>query len=149
MYIDLGASPRGVGMLDSAGKIPRRTFLRGGVAVAAMSTMPLSLARAAFASARPRLVRSTFTPLLGSTFHVSGEGNHFDVVLTEINDLSPSNRTDTENQFSLLFQGRADRSVTQGTLTFSNSRTGKLSLFVVPTGRGVKALTLESIINCK
>jgi hypothetical protein len=136
-------------MLDSAGKIPRRTFLRGGVAIAAMSTMPLSLARAAFAAARPRLTRSTFTPLLGSTFRVSGDGNHFDVVLKEINDLGPSSRTDTENQFSLLFEGRADRSVSQGTLTFSNSRTGDLSLFVVPIGRGVEVLTLESIINRK
>jgi hypothetical protein len=136
-------------MLDSAGKIPRRTFLRGSVAVAAMSTMPLSLARAAFAARRPRLVRSTFTPLLGSTFRVSGEGKHFDVVLKEINDLHPANRSDTENQFSLLFEGRANRSVTQGTMAFSNSRTGDLSLFVVPIDRGVKALRLQSIINRK
>ncbi len=98
---------------------------------------------------RPRLTRSTFTPLLGSTFRVSGEGNDFDVVLKEINDLGPSSRTDTENQFSLLFQGPADRSVTQGTLTFSNARTGNISLFVVPIDRGVKALNLQSIINRK
>jgi hypothetical protein len=136
-------------MLDSTGKIPRRTFLRGGVAVAAMSTMPLSLARAALAATRPRLTRSTFTPLLGSTFRVSGEGKHFDVVLKEINDLGPSSRNDPENQFSLLFQGKADRSVRQGILTFSNSRAGKLSLFAVPIDRGVKALQLQSIINRK
>ena len=141
-------------MSDSAGKFPRRTFLQGGLAVAAMSAMPLSLAQAASAGTRPRLTRprptrSTFTPLLGSTFRVSGEGNDFDVVLKEINDLGPSSRTDTENQFSLLFQGPADRSVTQGTLTFSNARTGNISLFVVPIDRGVKALNLQSIINRK
>jgi hypothetical protein len=134
---------------EAKGTFPRRTFLRVGAAVAALSTMPLSLARAAAAATRPRIIRSTFTPLRGSTFCVTGEGEHFNVVLAEINDLGPSSRTGDEDRFSLVFEGPADHPRIEGIRTLSNSKIGDVSLFIAPIDRGVRAFRLQSVINRK
>jgi hypothetical protein len=137
--------------VEASGKIPRRTFLHGTAAVAAVSALPLSVAPPAFADTalalgRRTLTRSTFAPLQGSTFRVTGDGHAFDVVLSEINDLLPSRGGDDEKRFSLVFSA-SPRPSTQGTRTFHNDRVGQVSMVVVPVGRGKKTLRLESIFN--
>ncbi len=93
------------------------------------------------------LTRSTFVPLLGSTFRLSGAGTHHDVVLAEIDDLIPSGTTDSENRFSLVFSCSPTRPRTEGIRTFHNGAIGNFDMFVAPIDRGAKALRLQSIIN--
>jgi hypothetical protein len=143
--------------VETPGKIPRRTFLHGTAAVAAISALPLSLASPAVTSttnsgatsphARRTLTRSTFTPLQGSTFRMTGDGHSFDVVLSEINDLSPSTGSDDEGRFSLVFSAPADRPRGQGIRTFHNDRIGDVTMFVAAIDRGRKALRLQSVFN--
>lgn len=137
--------------MEASGKIPRRTFLHGTAAVAAVSALPLSVARPAFATTARALgsrtlSRSTFTPLQGSSFRVTGDGQAYDVVLSEINDLLPAREGDDEKRFSLVFSA-SPRPSTQGTRTFHHDRVGPVSMFVVPVGQGDKTLRLESIFN--
>ena len=143
--------------MEAPGKIPRRTFIHGTAAVAALSALPLSTASAASARVRAAgvtktkagqaLTRSTFIPLQGSTFRMSGGGHSFDVVLSEIADLSPSSPSKAEGQFSLVFSAPASRPRVQGIRTFRNDRVGEMSMFVSSIDRGKKALRLESIFN--
>src|SRR5271168_2154749 len=84
----------------TAGRVSRRTFAGGSVALALLSAMPVSLARAA---ANSPWARSRFTPFLGSTFRMTGAGDDADVVLTEISDLRPVARANDNQRFALLF----------------------------------------------
>jgi hypothetical protein len=158
LYADLLSTGEGTDV-EASGKIPRRTFIHGAAAVAAISALPLSLVRPAFASVTgsavatrakvgPPLTRSTFIPLQGSTFRMIGEGHHnFDVVLSEINDLNPARRTNDEERFSLVFSAPANRPRVQGIQTFRNDKVGDVEMFVAPIDRGKKALRLESVFN--
>jgi hypothetical protein len=92
-------------------------------------------------------VRSTFTPLLGSTFHMSGGGSGYDVVLTEIDDLDFSRADQSEDCFSLIFSGSTSRPRTSGIRTFRHAKIGAVDMFVSPVDRGVRALRLQSVIN--
>ncbi len=92
------------------------------------------------------LTRSTFTPLLGTTLRMTGGGDDFDVVLDEINDLSPSARDD-EDRFAVIFRGPAGLAPAQGIRTFRHERTGDAAIFVVPIGRPVDGVTYEAIFN--
>lgn len=134
----------------ASGRIPRRTFLHG--TAAAVSALPLSVAQLAAASrartpGKRTLGRSTFTPLQGSTFRMTGDGHSFDLVLSEINDLLPSRGSDEEKRFSLVFSASPDHPPTQGMQTFHHDRIGDVTMFVVPVDRGRKTLRLESIFN--
>ncbi len=143
--------------METLGMIPRRTFLHGTAAVAAIGALPLSLASPVFAStavpgatsahARRTLTRSTFTPLQGSTFRMTGDGHSFDVVLSEINDLRASDGTNDEGRFSLVFSAPPDRPRGQGIRTFHNDSFGDVTMFVASIDRGRKALRLESVFN--
>jgi hypothetical protein len=135
----------------------RRTLLQKGALVAALSAVPLSLSAAAQAESKraqtggparkPELTRSTFLPLVGSTFRMSGGGTNYDVVLAEVDDLIPASSTDSENRFSLVFSASPTRPRTQGIRTFHNGRVGNFDMFVAPVDRGAKALRLQSVIN--
>jgi hypothetical protein len=143
--------------LEAARKITRRSLLQKGALVAALSAVPLSFSQAAEAESagartpRPArkvlLARSTFAPLLGSTFRMSGGGTNYDVVLAEIDDLIPASSTESENRFSLVFSSSPTRPRTEGIRTFHNDRIGSFDMFVAPIDRGAKALRLQSIIN--
>jgi len=138
--------------VGASGKIPRRTFLHGTAAVAAVSALPVSVgppawASTAHASEKRTLTRSTFTPLQGSTFRMTGDGHNFDVVLSEINDLLPLRGGDDDKRFSLVFSASPDRPRTQGMRTFHNDRVGHVTMFVIPVDQGTKALRLESVFN--
>jgi hypothetical protein len=143
--------------LEAGGTFTRRALLQKAALVAALSAAPLSLSGAAGAASegdrrpgsgrgRP-LTRSTFVPLLGSTFRVSGAGARHDVVLAEIDDLLPADSTGSENRFSLVFSCSPNRPRVEGIRTFHNDAIGDFDMFVAPIDRGAKALRLQSIIN--
>ncbi len=92
------------------------------------------------------LTRSTFTPLVGATLRMTGEGDDFDVVLSQVNDLSPSARGE-EDRFALIFRAPAGRPRAQGIRTFRHERLGGTGIFVAPVGRPVDGVTYEAVFN--
>jgi len=92
------------------------------------------------------LTRSTFTPLVGTTLRMTGGGDDFDVVLEEVNDLSPSAPGD-EDRFALVFRAPVGQAPTQGIRTFRHGRTGDTGIFVAPVGRAVGGVNYEAVFN--
>jgi hypothetical protein len=92
------------------------------------------------------LTRSTFVPLLGTTLRMTGGGDDVYVVLSEINDLSPSARDD-EGRFALIFRAPAGQVPTQGIRTLHHDRIGATGIFVAPVGRAVGGLSYEAVFN--
>jgi secreted PhoX family phosphatase len=128
-----------MGTLDGEGgqqTISRRGFLAGAATVAAVAVLPVSLAQTAAAAtvakAPANLTRSTFTPLVGSSFRMVGTGGtSVTVVLSAINDLLAS-PAGSENQFSLMFDGPTKSAQPQATYSFRNSHLANVNLFAVP-----------------
>ena|ERR1700722_13971928 len=129
----------------TAGWVSRRTFARGSAALALLSAIPVSLARAAAASSP--WARSRFTPFLGSTFRITGAGDDTDVVLTEISDLRPVARANDNRRFALLFTAPHGHGPADGTRTFSHDGFGAIDLFISPVGAGTGTRHYEAIIN--
>jgi hypothetical protein len=137
--------------VDGPHTISRRGFLVVGAAtVAAVAVLPLMTAEGASAATLAKvpatLTRSTFTPLVGSSFRMVGTGGtSVTVVLSAVNDLigSPAG---SENRFSLLFDGSTKSTQPQATYSFRNSRLAKVSLFAVPIDRGISAQHYQVII---
>jgi hypothetical protein len=77
---------------------------------------------------------------------MTGGGDDFDVVLAEINDLSPSARGD-ENRFALVFRAPVGQAPAQGIRTLRHERTGDTGIFVAPVGRAVGGLNYEAVFN--
>jgi len=99
------------------------------------------------ADGRPiSLTRSTFTPLLGATLRMTGEGDDFDVVLSQVNDLSPSAQGE-EDRFALIFRAPAGQSLAQGIRTLHHERIGGAGMFVAPVGRPVGGVMYEAVFN--
>ncbi len=92
------------------------------------------------------LTRSMFTPLLGATLRMSGGGDDFDVVLRQVNDLSPSAQGE-EDRFALIFRAPAGRPLAQGIRTFRHELIGGTGIFVAPVGRPVDGVTYEAVFN--
>lgn len=131
---------------NSAGWVSRRTFAGGSAALALLSAIPVSLARAAAASSP--WARSRFTPFLGSTFRMTGAGDDTDVVLTEVSDLRPAPRANDSQRFALLFTAAHGHGpAADGTRTFTRAGFGAIDLFVSPVGAGTGARHYEAIIN--
>jgi hypothetical protein len=130
---------------NSAGWVSRRTFAGGSAALALLSAIPVSLARAAAASSP--WARSRFTPFLGSTFRMTGAGDDTDVVLTGISDLRPVARANDNRRFALLFTAPHGHGPADGTRTFSHDGFGAIDLFVSPVGAGTGTRHYEAIIN--
>jgi hypothetical protein len=130
---------------NSAGWVSRRTFAGGSAALALLSAIPVSLARAAAASSP--WARSRFTPFLGSTFRMTGAGDDTDVVLTEISDLRPVARANDNRRFALLFTAPHGHGPAGGTRTFSRGGFGAIDLFISPVGAGTGDRHYEAIIN--
>jgi hypothetical protein len=130
----------------TAGRMSRRSFARGGAALALFSAVPVSLAGAVAAASSP-WARSRFAPFLGSTFRMTGAGDDVDVVLTEISDLRPMARANDDRRFALLFTAPAGHGPADGTRTFRRGGFGAIDLFVSPVGAGTGARHYEAIIN--
>jgi hypothetical protein len=135
----------------TAGSVSRRTFVRGSGALALLSAMPVTLARAAGArAATSPWARSRFTPFLGATFAMTGTGgDEVDVVLTGISDLRPVARANDSRRFALLFAAPHDHghAPADGIRTFRRDGFGAIDLFVSAVGAGQQARHYEAIIN--
>ena len=142
--IDEGGQPA-----TTAGWVSRRTFTGGSVALALLSAIPVSLARAAVAARSP-LARSRFTPFLGATFRMTGAADNADdadVVLAEISDLPPVARANDDRRFAVVFTAPHGHGPADGTRTFSHNGFGTVDLFVSPVGASAEARHYEAIIN--
>jgi hypothetical protein len=146
-----------VAISDAAGcshTISRRGFLAGAASVAVVAVLPLAMPQRASAAtlskAPATLVRSTFTPLLQSSFKmVDAAGRSVGVVLSEIQDLNAAS-AGSETRFSLVFDGpTTTRHPTQGMYSFRASQLAAFSLFVVPIDRGVAARHYQAVIYTK
>jgi hypothetical protein len=133
--------------LAQLGSISRRTFLRCSSAVALLSAFPFALSERLSAADRVSLIRSTFSPLLGQTFRVAGEGHVAHVVLSEVNDLIPVLKANDENRFSLLFSGPAHGPHMDEIAEFHHGDIGTFSMFVTPVDRVVNSLHYEAVVN--
>ena len=127
--------------------LSRRTFLE--VAAGAMALSGVQIATAGRAGAATggsaALNRSTFTPLLHSTFRTSDGTQTIAVVLSEITDLVPAIPAQAENQFALVFRAPAGQTLTSGLHRFDHSALGTVSLFVAPIDR--RGTGYEAVIN--
>ena len=153
-----------------AAEVSRRTVLRSGVALAAAaagaaavseglgglgshnshSQSPgaalASLLKSASGQAK-ELVRSTFKPHVGSTFHMSQDGRSRRAVLAEVNDLAGT--TDFERQFSLVFTTAPGGETRQGLFGFTHSDLGPMALFAVPGARTAASQRYQVVVNRK
>jgi hypothetical protein len=134
--------------VNPLGHMSRRAFVRdSAAAVVLLTAVPLSWAQSAYAASGKALVRSTFTPLLGATFRMTGGGDDFDVVLAEINDVVPVLRPNDQNRFAAVFSAPAGRQRTQGIRSLYHPNIGHIALFVASVDRGVEASRYEAVVN--
>jgi hypothetical protein len=131
--------------------LSRRAFLGGAASVAAFAVLPLGSAHATaalLAGPGSALKRSTYLPLLNSTFQLAdGRGGSTAVVLSGIADLRSAKVAGDDNGFSLTFTGPPSRPLPQGIYQVSNPRTRTADLLVVPVNRGVVHRQYEAIVN--
>ncbi|MGN6276810.1 MAG: DUF6916 family protein [Solirubrobacterales bacterium] len=90
------------------------------------------------------LTLDTFTPAVGETFTVGGEGGaKVELLLVEAasKDAGPHA---PRPPFSLLFQGPAEPFLPQATYRFENSSLGVTEIFIVPLGHDEHGTTYEA-----
>jgi hypothetical protein len=133
--------------LAQLGSISRRSFLRSTTAIALLSAVPFGLSERLGALAPFSLTRSTFSPLLGQTFRVTGEGLVANLLLDEINDLLPVSKLDDEHRFSMVFTGPLHGPRIDEIAEFRHEDVGLFSMFVTPVDRIANALHYEAIVN--
>jgi hypothetical protein len=138
--------------MSDGGSWSRRAVLRGAATGVALSVVPMGVSTVAGAAPRalPRpdpLKRSTFEPLIGRTFAMAEHGTTRQAVLAEVNDLSPSSKSGSEDQFALVFQTRRGGPAAGGIKRFQHDEIGSVDLFAGPVDLGRKALRFEAVIN--
>jgi hypothetical protein len=124
----------------------RRRFLRHSAVLAMLTAAPASLLRSLRLSTPPSLARSRFAPALGTMFTMTGGAGAVEVMLAEINDLSPLRRAEDEDRFALLFEAPDGQPCPDGIRTFHHRSVGDVTLFVSPVDRG-QALRLQAVID--
>lgn len=134
--------------------LSRRKLLQSSVAVALSALAPVRWA--ARASAAPAqsggstswFSRSSYVPLVGSTFSLTTSSTQASLTLTAIGDLTAQPgkaRTGTDGQFSLLFTGPS--TVAEGSWPVRHAVLGNATLFVAPVGRKASPQTYEVVVN--
>ena len=139
----------------------RRELLKAGVLAGIAAVIPVEAVEAAVrpapvaepaagADAAVALFRSTFSPLLGERFGARGSAAPVALRLAAVRDLPNAERlalVDSEDCFSLRFDGPARRPLGQGTYTLWHASLGAFPLFLVPMGRRGRVLAYEAVIN--
>jgi hypothetical protein len=130
--------------------LSRRRFLQAATAaVAAASAGPARLERlvATSPASAPAggLVRSTFVPLVGSTFGISHAGGHVAVVLAGVEDLRAGG--DPEGCFSLSFTGPPGPVLPQGVYPVAGGPGVRHDVLVVPVDRAAVRTHYEVVVN--
>jgi hypothetical protein len=124
--------------------ITRRRFVAHGAVMALFLTSLRSLRTAASPSV---LVRSTFVPLVGTTFGMIGGGRYDDVVLAEVDDIAPVRWPDDQVCFALYFEAPEGVPRTDGIYSFGHHCIGNVDLFVTAMGRAGGANTFAAVID--
>jgi hypothetical protein len=124
--------------------ITRRRFVADGAVLALFLASPRGIRAAA---SGPVLVRSTFAPLVGTSFRMIGGGRDDDVVLAEIDDIAPVRWPDDQICFALYFDAPERVPRTNGIYSFGHHRIGGVDLFVTPVGRTEGANTFAAVID--
>jgi hypothetical protein len=92
----------------------------------------------------PELTLETFSPTVGETFTVGGEGGaKVELLLVEATP-SDAGPHAPRPAFSLLFQGPADPLLGQATYRFEHGSLGAMEIFIVPLGRDEHGTTYEA-----
>jgi hypothetical protein len=124
--------------------ITRRRFVADGAVLALLLT---SLRNLRATAVPPVLVRSTFVPLVGTTFRMIGGGRDDDVVLAEVDDIAPVRWPDDQVCFALYFDAPEWVPGTDGIYSFGHHRIGNVDLFVTAMGRAGDANTFAAVID--
>lgn len=109
--------------------------------------MPFGLSERLGALVPVSLTRSTFSPLLGQSFRVTGGTYLANLVLDEVNDLSPVGKINDEHRFSLIFSGPPRGPRIDEIAEFRHENIGSFSMFVTPVDRVVNATHYEALFN--
>ena len=137
----------------------RREFFRNvGLAVVGsvlLATGIKQLSSMTMLATTPALVRSTFAPYVGDTFHVQLDASDaIALQLIEVRDLlaahplvTQGQMIDAEQSFSILFHGPAARPLGQDTYHFTHSHVGEIMLFIVPMRRDNHGCSYEAVFN--
>ncbi|MGN6814980.1 MAG: DUF6916 family protein [Solirubrobacterales bacterium] len=92
----------------------------------------------------PELTLDTFTPAVGQTFTVGGDGGaKVELLLVEATPKDAGPQA-PRPPFSLLFQGPAEPFMTQATYRFEHVSLGVMEIFIVPLGRDEHGTTYEA-----
>jgi hypothetical protein len=124
----------------------RRRFAANGAVMALLLASPR-----AFGDFKPsapaELVRSTFVPLLGTTFRMAGGGREDDVVLKRVKDIEPVRRRNDQLRFALYFDASARAPRSDGIRSFTHHHIGPVDLFVTPTRFSGTTNTFVAVID--
>jgi hypothetical protein len=126
--------------------ITRRRFAANGALLALLLASPrgLGLLRPV---APAELVRSTFAPLVGTSFRMVGGGRADAVVLAAVKDLGPVRRPNDQLRFALHFRAPIGAPRTDGIRSFIHHRIAPVDLFVTATGPSGAMNTFVAIID--
>ena len=92
------------------------------------------------------LTRASFEPHLNTTFRLIHSGTEpFDLELIEVVDKTPVGFPG--EQFSLLFKGPSDRTLSQQTCPLEHPEMGHLNLFLVPVNQKKDGYRYEAFFN--
>jgi hypothetical protein len=101
-------------------------------------------------TARATLFRSTFLSLVDERFSAYGSAPSVALRLTAVRDLPQADRlglVDSEDCFSLRFDGPLRRALGQGTYVMRHPSLDAFPLFLVPMGRRGRTWAYEAVIN--
>jgi hypothetical protein len=127
--------------------LDRRAFLVSGAAAVTAGVVvaqaPMAFARSAARALPPvAFTRTTFLPLIGSTFRVSGTTTR--LTLVEVGDLTGA-PAGADSQFSLLFQGAGAK--LPSAIATLKGQGPTVTMFVAPVDRGIVHQNYEAVVN--
>jgi hypothetical protein len=98
------------------------------------------------ASAGIDLVRSRFSPLVGSEFTATTATGTFRLVLESVDELQPVHTPEDEDRFNLLFTACGD-APTSGIYTLRHPQTSDSELFLSAVGAEGQARRLQALVD--
>lgn len=117
-----------------------------GITVASLSTRPSTGSRAAGPAAGADLVRSRFTPLVGTAFVAAAGASEHRLVLDTVDDLASATTPDEEARFNLLFTHDGELPE-QGIYTLRHPDTADTVLFLSPVGPEGQNLRIQALVD--
>ena len=97
-----------------------------------------------------KLTIDSFTPHVGSSFHLEAEGlQSMELTLESVDPVGQEPKPDEQRQrpFSLLFLGPLEPTLPQQMVPLRHAVMGGLDLFLVPLGPNEKGMIYEAVFN--